>query len=63
MDALMNFGHGVFGGAWTAVWTLIKIILIVAPLMLGVAYLTLAERKLLALCKSVLVQTVLGRGV
>ena len=47
MDALMNFGHEVFGGAWTAVWTLIKIILIVAPLMLGVAYLTLAERKVI----------------
>ena len=47
MDALMNLGHGVFGGAWTAVWTLIKIILIVAPLMLGVAYLTLAERKVI----------------
>ncbi len=47
MDALMNFGHGVFGGAWTAVWTLLKIILIVAPLMLGVAYLTLAERKVI----------------
>ena len=47
MDALMNFGHGVFGGVWTAVWTLIKIILIVAPLMLGVAYLTLAERKVI----------------
>ena len=47
MDALMNFGHGIFGGAWTAVWTLLKIILIVAPLMLGVAYLTLAERKVI----------------
>lgn len=47
MDALMNFGQGVFGGVWPAVWTLIKIILIVAPLMLGVAYLTLAERKVI----------------
>ena len=47
MDALMNFGTGIFGGAWPAVWTLIKIILIVAPLMLGVAYLTLAERKVI----------------
>ncbi len=47
MDALMSFGHGIFGGAWTAVWTLLKIILIVAPLMLGVAYLTLAERKVI----------------
>jgi NADH-quinone oxidoreductase subunit H len=31
----------------TAVWTLIKILIIVMPLMLGVAYLTLAERKII----------------
>jgi NADH-quinone oxidoreductase subunit H len=47
MDALMNFGQGIFGGVWPAVWTLIKIVLIVAPLMLCVAYLTLAERKVI----------------
>jgi NADH-quinone oxidoreductase subunit H len=47
MDALMNFGQGMFGGAWPAVWTLIKIVLIVAPLMLGVAYLTYFERKVI----------------
>jgi len=47
MDALMNIGTGVFGGAWPAVWTLVKIILIVAPLMLGVAYLTWLERKVI----------------
>lgn len=47
MDALMNFGQGIFGGVWPAVWTLIKIVLIVGPLMLGVAYLTLAERKVI----------------
>ena len=47
MDALMNFGTGIFGGAWPAVWTLIKIVLIVAPLMLGVAYLTYFERKVI----------------
>ena len=47
MDALMNVGQGVFGGAWPAVWTLIKIVLIVAPLMLGVAYLTYFERKVI----------------
>ena len=47
MDALMNFGTGMFGGAWPAVWTLIKIVIIVAPLMLGVAYLTWAERKVI----------------
>jgi NADH-quinone oxidoreductase subunit H len=43
----MNFAQGIFGGAWLAVWTLIKIVLIVAPLMLAVAYLTLAERKVI----------------
>ncbi|MDE1546942.1 NADH-quinone oxidoreductase subunit NuoH [Dechloromonas agitata] len=47
MDALMNFGQGVFGGAWPAVWALLKIVLIVAPLMLGVAYLTYFERKVI----------------
>lgn len=47
MDMLMNFGQGLFGSLWVAVWTLVKIILIVAPLMLGVAYLTLAERKVI----------------
>ncbi len=47
MDALMNFGMGIFGGVWPVVWTLLKIVLIVAPLMLGVAYLTLAERKVI----------------
>ena len=47
MDALMNVGQGVFGGAWPAVWTLIKIVLIGAPLMLGVAYLTYFQRKVI----------------
>ncbi len=47
MDALMSFGQGIFGGAWPAVWTLLKIVVIVAPLMLSVAYLTWAERKVI----------------
>src|SRR5574343_31498 len=47
MDALMNLGRGVFGGAWPAVWALLKIVLIVAPLMLGVAYLPSFERKVI----------------
>lgn len=47
MDALMNFGQGFFGGAWPAVWALVKIVLIVAPMMLGVAYLTYFERKVI----------------
>ncbi len=47
METLMHFGTGMFGAAWPAVWTLLKIVLIVAPLMLGVAYLTYAERKVI----------------
>lgn len=47
MDSLMNFGLGIFGGAWPAVWTMVKIVIIVAPLMLGVAYLTWLERKVI----------------
>src|SRR5512134_2814185 len=37
----------LFGGAWPAVWALAKIVAIVLPLMLCVAYLTLAERKVI----------------
>jgi NADH-quinone oxidoreductase subunit H len=37
----------LFGPAWPAVWTLAKIMMIVVPLMLCVAYLTLAERKVI----------------
>jgi NADH-quinone oxidoreductase subunit H len=33
---------------WPLLWNLIKIIVIVAPLMVGIAYLTYAERKILA---------------
>ena len=51
MDAFINTLiepiAGFFGGAWPLVWTLIKIVLIIAPLMISVAYLTLAERKVI----------------
>jgi NADH-quinone oxidoreductase subunit H len=43
----MEFFEGLFGPVWPAVWTLVKIVAIVAPLMIGVAYLTLAERKII----------------
>jgi NADH-quinone oxidoreductase subunit H len=36
-----------FGPTWPVVWTMAKIVAIVGPLMLGVAYLTLWERKLI----------------
>ncbi|WP_440533958.1 NADH-quinone oxidoreductase subunit NuoH [Variovorax sp. YR566] len=51
IDTIHGFGQGlVAAGWWTAVvwpfiWTLIKIIVVVIPLMLAVAYLTLWERK------------------
>ena len=51
MDALLltlnNYGQGWFGGLWPLVWALVKIVLIVGPLMLGVAYLTWLERKVI----------------
>src|SRR6187551_1679943 len=43
LGTLQNF----FGPTWPAVWTLTKIVAIVVPLMLCVAYLTLAERKVI----------------
>src|ERR671914_676610 len=36
-----------FGPTWPAIWTLTKIMVIVGPLMLAVAYLTLWERKMI----------------
>lgn len=45
IDTINNFGGSMLGGAWPVVWTLIKIVLLVAPLMICVAYLTLWERK------------------
>ena len=36
-----------FGPTWPAVWALAKIVAIIVPLMLCVAYLTLAERKVI----------------
>ncbi|MEO8419296.1 MAG: NADH-quinone oxidoreductase subunit NuoH [Methylophilaceae bacterium] len=43
MMAIQNF----FGPTWPVVWTLAKIVAIVLPLMGAVAYLTLAERKVI----------------
>jgi NADH-quinone oxidoreductase subunit H len=43
----MEYLQQLFGPTWPAVWTLAKIVAIVAPLMLAVAYLTLWERKMI----------------
>jgi NADH-quinone oxidoreductase subunit H len=43
----MIFLADLFGPTWPFVWTLAKIVAIVLPMMLCVAYLTLAERKVI----------------
>ncbi|MGE5865001.1 MAG: complex I subunit 1/NuoH family protein, partial [Rhizobacter sp.] len=45
LDSITTYGSDMLGGAWPVVWTLVKIIAVVAPLMVCVAYLTLWERK------------------
>ena len=44
----MDYVEQLLGPAWPLVWTLAKIVVIVLPLMGAVAYLTLAERKVIA---------------
>ena len=38
---------GFFEGLWLLIWTIIKVMLIIVPLLLSVAYLTYAERKVI----------------
>jgi len=47
LQTLQTAGQDLLGAAWLPVWTAIKIMIIIAPIMGGVAYLTLAERKIL----------------
>jgi NADH-quinone oxidoreductase subunit H len=47
VDALQELLKGLFGSAFPLVWTLLKIVLIIAPLLLAVAYLTFWERKVI----------------
>jgi NADH-quinone oxidoreductase subunit H len=53
IDLIYNFGLGISAAVWwtsvvwPVIWTLIKIIVVVLPLMGAVAYLTLWERKFL----------------
>ena len=54
IDAIYNGGLGLVAAswwttaAWPVIWVLLKIVVLLAPLMGAVAYLTLWERKLLA---------------
>ncbi len=47
MNELIMTLQGFFGFAWPLVYSMAKIVAIVAPLMLGLAYLTYAERKII----------------
>jgi len=47
LQPLLDAGQQLLGPAWLPVWTLVKIMLIIAPVMGGVAYLTLVERKVI----------------
>ena len=47
MEAFLQPIQELLGPAFPLVWGLVKIVLIIAPLMLAVAYLTLAERKVI----------------
>ena len=45
LDTFQTYGQSWLGGAWPVAWALIRIVVLVAPLMGLVAYLTLWERK------------------
>ncbi|MDO4231011.1 MAG: NADH-quinone oxidoreductase subunit NuoH [Lautropia sp.] len=47
VDTITQTGEAWLGGAWPVVWTLIRIVALVAPLMICVAYLTFWERKMI----------------
>jgi NADH-quinone oxidoreductase subunit H len=47
MDSLIQVGQNIFGAGWPLVWSVVKIVCIVGPLLLAVAYLTYFERKVI----------------
>lgn len=47
LQALELAGQNLFGVLWLPLWTIVKIMCIVLPIMGAVAYLTLAERKVI----------------
>lgn len=47
MDSFLQPISELFGDVWPLVWVLVKIVAIIAPLLICVAYLTLAERKVI----------------
>ena len=47
LDALISPVRDLLGPVWLPVWTLVKIVVLVVPLIIAVAYLTLVERKVI----------------
>ncbi|HYD96100.1 MAG TPA: NADH-quinone oxidoreductase subunit NuoH [Noviherbaspirillum sp.] len=47
IETINATGQNLLGGVWPLVWTLVKIVVVVLPLMGCVAYLTLWERKMI----------------
>jgi NADH-quinone oxidoreductase subunit H len=47
LQMLQQAGQELLGPAWMPIWTIVKIMVITVPIMLSVAYLTLAERKVI----------------
>ena len=47
LDAITTHGSSALGPAWPVVWTLAKIVAVLLPLLVCVAYLTYWERRLL----------------
>jgi NADH-quinone oxidoreductase subunit H len=47
LQTVEQMGQGLLGVFWAPLWIIVKIFAIVLPIMGGVAYLTLAERKIL----------------
>jgi NADH-quinone oxidoreductase subunit H len=45
LDSVTQFGTSVLGPVWPVVWAIVKIVALLIPLMVCVAYLTLWERK------------------
>ena len=47
IESITSFGASTFGGWWPLIWTLVRAVCIILPLLLCVAYLILWERKLI----------------
>jgi len=59
IDTVQN----ALGPWWLPVWTVAKIVVIAIPLIIAVAYLTYAERKVIGWIRSASVRIASGRSV